>query len=89
MDTQPPGRKQKGPFVAHCGPGKHAWCRCGKSAAYPMCDGTHRGTDVTPLKVVFDAPCTVAWCACGATGKPPFCDGTHRKDSGEDSDASP
>lgn len=73
----PPGRKQKGPYVAKCEPGKYAWCRCEKSATYPYCDGTHRGTDVTPLKVVIDAPSTVVWCACGASQNAPFCDGSH------------
>lgn len=45
-----------------------------------MCDGTHRGSDVTPLKVTFDAPQRVAFCGCGRTGTPPFCDGTHTRD---------
>lgn len=74
---QPPGRKQKGPFVDHCAPGKYAWCRCQRSASYPYCDGSHRGSDVTPLKITFDQPRTVVWCACGTTNNPPFCDGSH------------
>lgn len=73
----PPGRKQKGPFVARCEPGKYAWCRCARSATYPYCDGTHRGSDITPLKLAIDTPRTVVWCACGSTRNPPFCDGTH------------
>ncbi|MBL8727091.1 MAG: CDGSH iron-sulfur domain-containing protein [Planctomycetes bacterium] len=73
----PPGRKQRGPFVDDCAAGKHAWCRCGGSATYPYCDGTHRGSDVSPVKIVLDKPTTVVWCACGSTGNPPFCDGSH------------
>ncbi|MEC7583371.1 MAG: CDGSH iron-sulfur domain-containing protein [Planctomycetota bacterium] len=74
---EPPGRKLKGPFVAYCEPGKYAWCRCGKSARYPYCDGTHRDSDVTPVKVVVEEAKTLVWCACGATNNPPFCDGSH------------
>jgi CDGSH-type Zn-finger protein len=75
--VQPPGRKQKGPYVASCEPGKHAWCRCSRSASYPLCDGSHRGTEHSPLKVTLDKPCVVVWCACGATRNPPYCDGSH------------
>ncbi|GAB4142286.1 MAG: hypothetical protein Fur0037_09450 [Planctomycetota bacterium] len=75
--NEPPGRPGDGPFVDDCPAGKHAWCRCLRSARYPYCDGTHRGSDVKPLKIVFDAPRRVAWCACGRTGTEPFCDGSH------------
>ncbi len=74
---RPPGRVTKGPFVDRCGPGRYAWCRCKASATFPYCDGTHRGTDTTPLKVSFDEARTVVWCGCGRTGNPPYCDGTH------------
>ena len=73
----PPGRRIRGPFVDRCEAGKHAWCRCGASKTYPYCDGTHRGTEVTPLKIVLDEARTIVWCACGATRNPPFCDGSH------------
>ena len=75
----PPGRKIKGPYVTQCAPGKYAWCRCEKSKRYPYCDGTHRGSEVTPIKVVIDEPKTMVWCACGATNNAPYCDGSHAK----------
>jgi CDGSH-type Zn-finger protein len=25
------------------------WCSCGKSAKQPFCDGSHKGTEFTPL----------------------------------------
>lgn len=75
----PPGKPQKGPYVVDCEPGKYAWCACSRSATYPNCDGAHRGSGITPIKVVLERPCTVAWCACGASGNKPYCDGSHSK----------
>ena len=78
-ELDPPGERRNAPYVVTCQPGKYAYCQCGKSSRLPMCDGTHRGTDVNPLKVVFDTERTVAWCACGRTAEPPFCDGSHAR----------
>jgi CDGSH-type Zn-finger protein len=77
--ARPPGKPQRGPFVQRCSAGKHAWCRCGASADYPLCDGTHRGSAVSPLKITLAAETTVVWCACGHTANPPFCDGSHSR----------
>jgi len=77
MPPAPPGRRQKGPFVDRCPPGRYAWCRCGRSARYPYCDGTHRGSEHTPLKVDLREEQTVVWCACGKSRNAPYCDGTH------------
>jgi CDGSH-type Zn-finger protein len=75
--ANPPGRKIKGPFADLCAAGKHAWCSCGQSTRYPYCDGTHRGSAATPVKIVLEVGQTVVWCACGETSNRPFCDGTH------------
>ena len=67
---------------------EYHWCACGRSQNQPFCDGSHRGTEFTPLgfKAKEDAE---AWlCMCKHTGNPPYCDGTHAKLS-PDQDSSP
>lgn len=54
------------------------WCACGRSKSQPFCDGSHQGTEFTPMKYTADDNRTVRFCACKQTGKAPFCDGTHR-----------
>jgi glutamate synthase domain-containing protein 2/CDGSH-type Zn-finger protein len=55
---------------------EHLWCACGRSSSQPFCDGSHRGTGLTP--VTFTADGGEAYlCVCKRTGNPPYCDGTH------------
>ena len=53
------------------------WCSCGKSAKQPFCDGSHKGTNFSPLKYTADQSKKVFLCACKQTNDPPMCDGSH------------
>ena len=55
---------------------KYAWCACGLSGRQPLCDGTHKSTDLRPNVFIAEKDETVYLCGCKNTGNPPFCDGT-------------
>lgn len=55
------------------------WCACGRSDNQPYCDGSHRSTDISPLKFVPDESGEAHLCMCKHTSNPPFCDGSHSK----------
>ena len=68
---------QKGPYVMDMEPGEYHWCACGRSAAQPFCDGSHKDTGITPVQVTIDEAGKKPWCGCKHTKTPPYCDGTH------------
>lgn len=59
-------------------PGVYFWCACGRSQNQPFCDGSHKGTGITPIKTEIKEKQRVAWCMCKESENKPFCDGRHR-----------
>lgn len=75
-----PVRASDTPFAVEVQQGKdYWWCACGRSASQPFCDGSHKVTDITPVKYSATESKTVWFCGCKASGNKPLCDGTHKK----------
>ena len=55
------------------------WCACGKSKAQPFCDGSHKGSEFSPLEYKAQASGETVFCTCKRTGNKPTCDGSHKK----------
>lgn len=75
----------KKPFIVAKAPkmltlesGTYYWCSCGKSKNQPFCDGSHQGSEFTPLPFSIDVKKDVWLCQCKHSNNKPFCDGTHK-----------
>ena len=69
---------QKSPYQHKVEAGRnYYWCACGRSKKQPLCDGSHSGTDITPVLYEAKESKDVWFCGCKQTRKPPMCDGTH------------
>lgn len=55
------------------------WCSCGRSSNQPFCDGSHRGTEFTPLQFETEEDGDAFLCQCKRTANAPYCDGTHAR----------
>ena len=70
---------QKSPIAVAVEAGKsYYWCSCGLSAGQPFCDGSHKGTEFTPVKFEATETKTAYFCGCKHTAHPPLCDGSHK-----------
>ncbi|OIP02405.1 MAG: glutamate synthase [Bacteroidetes bacterium CG2_30_33_31] len=70
---------QKFPYVLNTKPGSYHWCSCGESKNQPFCDGSHKGSTFSPVKVDIVEESKVAFCGCKHSSKGAFCDGSHAK----------
>ncbi len=69
---------QKAPFPIDVTSGqKLFWCSCGKSEKQPFCDGSHQGSEFTPIAFEADADKTLYFCGCKHSKNGAFCDGSH------------
>ncbi len=69
---------QKAPIEAEVEEGKtYFWCACGRSGNQPFSDGSHKGTEFTPIQYAAAKSEKVFFCCCKNSANAPLCDGTH------------
>jgi CDGSH-type Zn-finger protein len=69
---------QKAPYAVTLNPGEYYWCACGRSKTQPMCDDSHQGAGLAPIKFTVAEAKLVYLCGCKQTKTAPYCDGTHK-----------
>ncbi len=71
---------QKAPMPVNVEAGKtYYWCSCGQSKNQPFCDGSHKGSDFTPVAYKAEKDGPVYFCACKHSKNGALCDGSHSK----------
>lgn len=68
------------PIEVNLTEGEEIWfCSCGKSENQPFCDGSHKGTGISPLAYIPKETGSAWFCQCKRSSTLPFCDGSHKK----------
>lgn len=74
-----PVRASDTPFAIEVEEGKkYFWCSCGKSEKQPFCDGSHKGSEFSPVRFTATESKKVFFCGCKLTASQPMCDGSHK-----------
>lgn len=73
-----PEMPQKAPYALELEPGTYWWCACGRSKKQPFCDGSHQGTEFSPLELKIEESKKVWLCGCKHSANKPYCDGSHK-----------
>ncbi|WP_370253397.1 CDGSH iron-sulfur domain-containing protein [Nioella sp.] len=78
--TDAPKIAQTAPFPVEVEEGKtYFWCACGQSQKQPFCDGSHKGSDFSPVQYTAEKTGKVFFCGCKQSSRQPLCDGSHNK----------
>lgn len=70
---------QAAPYALELEPGDYWWCACGRSKNQPFCDGSHQGTEFTPVQFTVTEKQKLWLCGCKQSARAPHCDGTHKR----------
>ncbi len=70
---------QKAPYAVEVQAGEsYWWCACGQSKTQPFCDGSHKGSEFSPVGYKASENITVYFCGCKHSKNGVFCDGSHK-----------